>query len=63
MHEPTSDRTGADGARSAIVFVAERVSELSWVARQHRFDALAYLLDMAKLEAEIIRREMGSADK
>jgi hypothetical protein len=33
-------------------------SELSGIARQHQFDALAYLLEMARLEAENIRRDI-----
>ena len=33
-------------------YVAELTGELSLVARRHGLDALAYLLDMARLEAE-----------
>lgn len=47
------------GAGSALLFVGELTGELSEIARRHRFDALAYLLDMAKQEAENIRRAMG----
>jgi hypothetical protein len=64
MHNRAKDRLSAedDGARSAISFVAELTGELSSIARRHRFDALAYLLDMAKLEAENIRRDMHVKD-
>lgn len=49
-------------ALSALLFVEELTGELSNIARQHRLEALAYLLDMARQEAENIRRTMGSRD-
>ncbi|WP_243368320.1 hypothetical protein [Microvirga solisilvae] len=33
-------------------YIAEFTAELSYLARQNKLDLLAYLLDMAKLEAE-----------
>jgi hypothetical protein len=64
MHDQVNNRSnaGEEGARSDIDFVAELTGELSGIARRHRFDALAYLLDMAKLEAENIRREIHTKD-
>jgi hypothetical protein len=50
------------GARSALLFVEELTGELSSIARQHHFDALAYLLDIARLEAENIRRQIDGED-
>jgi hypothetical protein len=47
-------------ALSALLFVGELTGELSDIARRHRFEALAYLLDMAKQEAENIRRTIAS---
>jgi hypothetical protein len=44
--------------REALAFVVELAGELSEMARRHRFAALAYLLDMARLEAETLRRDM-----
>jgi hypothetical protein len=33
-------------------YVAELTAELAKLSRQHRLDALAFILDMARLEAE-----------
>ncbi len=62
MQKRADDRSSDDGAQDAIVFVAELTTELSRIARGHGFDALAYLLDMARLEADSIRREIGPKD-
>jgi hypothetical protein len=64
MHKRVDDplRSGDESARSAVAFVAELTGELSVIARHHRFDALAYLLDMARLEAENLRRELHIKD-
>jgi len=35
------------------------VAELSTITRQHRFDALSYILDMARLEAENTHRQLN----
>ncbi len=46
---------GVDAGRDpdeVAAYLAEMTGELSQVARWHGFDALAYLLDMARLEAE-----------
>jgi hypothetical protein len=51
-HNPV-DRTAA--AR----YVAELSVELANLARQHRLDALAYILDMARMEAENATRHMN----
>jgi hypothetical protein len=44
---------GADGMSKAETarYIAEFTAELSYLARQTRLDLLAYLLDMARLEA------------
>jgi hypothetical protein len=44
------------GPTEAASFVAEAVSELALLARRHRLETLAFLLDMAKLEAEELVR-------
>lgn len=54
-HPPRPDRTDP---REALAFVLELTGELSEIARRHRFAALAYLLDMARLEAETLGRDM-----
>ena len=43
-------RTGMNSAETAQ-FIAEFTAELAYLARQTQLDLLAYLLDMARLEA------------
>ncbi|KLK94802.1 hypothetical protein AA309_00925 [Microvirga vignae] len=45
-----SDKKGMS-ATEAAQYIAEFTAELSYLARQTRLDLLAYLLDMARLEA------------
>jgi hypothetical protein len=47
------------GPREAAAYVAELTGDLARIARQHRLDALGYLLDMARLEAQQVA---GAAD-
>lgn len=42
----------AQHTREAAAYVAELAADLARIARQHRLDALGYLLDMARLEAQ-----------
>jgi len=42
----------------AAAYVAELAADLALVARQHGLDALGYLLDMARMEAENTSRHM-----
>jgi len=44
---------------AAAAFIAEMSAELLEVARGHRFDHLAYLLDLAALEAKNLTRRDG----
>ena len=37
---------------AAAAYVAELSADLAMLARRHGFDALSYILDMARLEAE-----------
>jgi hypothetical protein len=48
MREPPRD----GGPREAAFFIKVAVQELSLLARKHRLDMLAYLLEMAHLEAD-----------
>ncbi|MEZ0170476.1 hypothetical protein [Microvirga sp. TS319] len=41
----------AKGAAETARYIAEFTAELSYLARRERLDLLAYLLDMARLEA------------
>ena len=44
---------------AAAKYVAELSAELANLARQHGLDALGYILDMARLEAENATRHMN----
>ena len=44
---------------AAADYVAELSTELANLARQHGLDALAYILDMARLEAENANRPVN----
>lgn len=45
-------------AAQAAAYVAELAGDLATIARRHGFDALGYILDMAKLEAETATRHV-----
>lgn len=45
---------------AAAAYIATLTAELTLIARSHRFEALAYILDMARMEADQIAR--SSAD-
>jgi hypothetical protein len=47
--------------REAVSFIADLSGELASIASRHHLDTLAYLLDMARLEAENLRREIGGS--
>ena len=47
---------------AAASYVASMTAELSVIARQHRFDALSYILDMARLEAENANRHLNGSE-
>ena len=56
--------TGAGSEREqAAAYLAEMTSQLGLVAGRHGFDALAYLLDMAHLEAKGLTRKQKPSDK
>ena len=47
-----STRSEIGDRAAAAEYVAELTAELAALARQHGLDALGYILDMARLEAE-----------
>ena len=48
------------GGRTGVAnYVAELSAELGHLARRHGLDALGYILDMARLEAENASRHMN----
>jgi hypothetical protein len=44
---------------AAAAYVAELTGDLAILARQHGLDALGFILDMARLEAEIATRHVN----
>jgi hypothetical protein len=52
-------RTGDSPAASAL-YIASLAEELARVARTHGFETLAYLLDLARLEADQISKSSRS---
>ena len=49
--------TEAETAQAAA-YVAELAGELASIARRHGLDALGYILDLAKLEADNVTRHV-----
>ena len=50
--------TPENGAQSAL-YIASIVGELARLAKSHHLDALAYILDMARLEADQAAKGAG----
>jgi hypothetical protein len=47
---------------AAAAYVADLTADLARMARRHGLDALGYILDMARLEAENAARHMNGDD-
>jgi hypothetical protein len=58
-HAAPSRARSAEGRRETAVYVAALSSDLAGLARRHGLSTLAYLLDMARLEAETAARDEG----
>ena len=48
----TEDPPGDGGPEEAATFIAETVADLARIARRHKLEMLASLLEMAQMEAE-----------
>jgi hypothetical protein len=53
QQDMNSDVPSDSRAREAASYIAELSSELARLAREHGLSGLAYLLDIARLEAEM----------
>ena len=53
MSEHTHIKDRIDSAEAAA-YLAEMTSDLAQLARRHGFNALAFILDMARLEADTL---------
>jgi hypothetical protein len=59
-----ADRPGElDDPASAASYVATMTAELSVIARRHKLDALSYILDMARVEAENAHRHLNGGKR
>jgi len=59
----TTEKLGpAPDALSVAVYIAAITEELAGLAKNHHFDALAYILDMARLEADQISKGWREAE-
>ena len=61
MADHPGDQAGRERDEAAA-YVAELTSELAQIARRHGLDALGYLLDMARMEAESATRNPKAPD-
>jgi hypothetical protein len=52
------DRSNGEGStpNSAALYIASLTDELAKLARQHGFDALSFILEMARLEADQVSK-------
>lgn len=57
-NEGEKPRPGGDRAATAA-YLAAMIGDLAAMARRHEFEALTYILDMARLEAEGTVQRLG----
>jgi len=57
LSPPAAD---VDSARATVHYIASVTEELSRLAKAHHLDTLAYLLDMARMEADQLGRAWRS---
>jgi hypothetical protein len=59
-----SHAKGFIDSAAAAAYIAELSSDLAQIARRHGLDALGFILDMARLEAEALSRlqQRGRSD-
>jgi hypothetical protein len=53
-----NDHDGITNREAAAAYVAELAGNLATIARQHGLDALGFILEMARLEAENAMRNI-----
>jgi hypothetical protein len=51
-----------DTPDAAALYIASLAEELARLAKRHDLDALAYILDMARLEADNVFQRWGQGD-
>ncbi|WP_374547544.1 hypothetical protein [Rhodoblastus sp.] len=55
------DVGGGDSAEETARYIADMIASLAFLARDARLDLLTYLLDMARVEAEMQARQSETA--
>ncbi len=55
----TNDHDGINNREAAAAYVAELAGNLAAIARHHGLDALGFILEMARLEAENAMRNIN----
>lgn len=55
MSDQAHPRDSVDPA-AAAAYITDLLADLAAMARRHRFDALSFLIDMARLEAQNLSR-------
>jgi hypothetical protein len=55
------DAGAAETAEETAQYIADMVASLAYIARQAKLDLLTYLLDMARVEAEMQARQSETA--
>ncbi len=56
MTSDNGHKPGGGQTPSAALYIASLVDELARLAKSHDLDALAYILDMARLEADQVSK-------
>ncbi len=57
--EPLPSEAAPDDRPAAAAYIAALTADLALIARRHGLDALGYILDMARLEAENATRHVN----
>lgn len=59
MAGDAGDKRDASGIPDAALYIASLTDELARLAKKHGLDTLAYLLEMARLEADQVSKAAG----
>ena len=59
--EPPGDADRAQSPRAAALYIESLSAELGRLARRHHLEPLAYILEMARIEADQVAKGSGSA--
>ena len=61
--EPSGDADRAQSPRAAALYIGRLSAELGRLARRHHFEPLAYILEMARIEADQIAKGSAGASE